>query len=49
MRKRLKDWNAQNTASHIYFDNDEKGFAIQDAKKLTKLILIPRNKFYELE
>lgn len=32
--KRIDDWSKQKLPVFIYFDNDEKGFAVKDAKRL---------------
>jgi len=36
--KRIEDWNGQKKAVYLFFDNDEKGDAIQDAKRLKRLL-----------
>jgi len=36
--QRAKEWEANKLKVYIYFDNDEKGFAIKDAKKLIELL-----------
>jgi len=36
--KRIKEWRSKKLSVYIYFDNDEKGFAIKDAKILNKLL-----------
>lgn len=36
--KRIQEWNAQGLSVYFYFDNDEKGYAIQDATKLINIL-----------
>lgn len=36
--KRVEEWRAKKLKCYIYFDNDEKGFAVEDAAKLIELI-----------
>lgn len=36
--KRIKEWNKQNIKVFIYFDNDQKGYALQDAQRLKELL-----------
>ncbi len=38
-KKKIEQWNSSNTSVYCYFDNDEKGFAIQDAKKLQEMFI----------
>lgn len=35
---KIKKWEKKQLGVYIYFDNDEKGYAIQDAKRLLRLI-----------
>jgi len=36
--RRVKEWEGNKLNVYIYFDNDERGFAIKDAKKLIELL-----------
>jgi uncharacterized protein YecE (DUF72 family) len=36
--KRAEEWKANKLDVYIYFDNDEKGFALKDAEKLINLL-----------
>ncbi len=37
-KKKIEQWNSANISVYCYFDNDEKGFAIQDARKMQELL-----------
>jgi uncharacterized protein YecE (DUF72 family) len=37
-KKKIDQWNSANIFVYCYFDNDEKGFAIQDARELKELL-----------
>mgnify|MGYP000497008879 CR=1 FL=1 len=37
-KKKIEKWLSSNTSVYCYFDNDEKGYAIQDAKQLQNLL-----------
>lgn len=36
--QRLEEWASHGITSYCYFDNDEKGYAIQDAQKLKEIL-----------
>lgn len=37
-KKKIEKWSSQKISVYCYFDNDEKGYAIQDAKLLQELL-----------
>jgi uncharacterized protein YecE (DUF72 family) len=42
--ERINEWETSKLNIYVYFDNDEKGFAITDAKKLIKLLDLEKGK-----
>ncbi len=37
-KKRMENWKSDGISSYCYFDNDEKGYAVVDAKRLQLLM-----------